>query len=432
MKLFYAILVSVAVALALAGIVISSLFAPPGPEPDWVLHYDAASQIKPSDNFAEWDKQAKLVLAESGKDGGKLPPQRNITQEQKLFEATYFFVPFMQDRGETFSYFEALNELAKEYKRLKKWDDAEKFYRKVMELRVAEEKRKNPRSNPQPDYSQLITLMEESGRKQEAIKLQKEKLKSLEAYAAQFPDAPHYQSVLLEGQAKTFEMEGKFDEQEACLKKIVDLYKFELSPANLAQKRIENAKDPQYVNASLMTFQLLEPLERFYVDRGNYTGQEQALLKKLALHQAILPENSKHLASDWDDLERFYEQHGKYLQAEHALLEVIHLRSQEPGDGERLARVYEIEGKHEQALEAMKSEIKMQEAVCKDKNDLSNCYMRYVVLLERLGKGSEASRAKKRAAELDPVVARASMFTPPECNKLFWQKNKDSNSKHKD
>lgn len=431
MKLVHVVMVSLSLALVFAGAWFAMLLAPPGPEPDWVAHYDAASRINVSENFSEFDRQAKLVLADAGRYGGKLPPQRNMSQEQKLFEATYFFVPFMQDRGETFSYFEALNELAKEYKRIKKWDDAELFYRKTMELGVAEEKRKNPRANPQPDYTHLISLMEESGRTEEAIRLQKEKLKSLEAYAAQFPDAPQYQSVLLEGQAKAFEMEGKFDEQESCLQKIVDLYKFELTPTNLAEKRIENARNPQYVNASLMNFQLLEPLESFYVKRGNYSGQEEVLLKKLSLSKAILPDNSKHLADDWEALERFYEQHGKYSQAEHALLEVLRLRGEKPGDRERLARVYENEGKHEQALDAMKSEIKGQETVCKDKNDLANCYMRYVVLLERLGKGSEAAQAKMRAAELDPIVARATMYTPPECNKLFWKKNDDSNGKSK-
>lgn len=147
--------------------------------PAWVQHATDARIAFNAKDTVEADRQAKLVLAEAGNYGGKMPPSANAPWEANILP--------MQDLGEHLSYAGNLRSLGTDYAMANKWDEAELFYRKALELDSA---KYGADSGVVSRYGlpQLIQFLESRGRTKEAGELQEKLAKALEANAAQAPN----------------------------------------------------------------------------------------------------------------------------------------------------------------------------------------------------------------------------------------------------
>lgn len=383
----------------------------PGEQPDWMKYYAAAEKIPYYERFDEWDRQAKLVLEEFKNYGGQMPPAEKMSWEMNLIETLLWFVP-MQDRGETMTYAEGLRSLASNYKSQKKLDDAELFYRKALELQIAEQ-RANPKRARYPDPSELIELLKSRGKDKEALELQQKEAEIAQAIAAQHPTDPNYQAGLLITQAKTLEMQGKFEEAEIKWKKYVDLDKYELEPEYIAQVKKDNQGSVgEGMSYGLNILGKMERLAEFYERTKNYDAQEKTLLKRISIRQSSLPEKCHLLATDWDELARVYESHKKYDQAAKAILESIGVHNKEDR-WEKLATIYLQDQKCPQAIQAMSQSIILIESgklEPVDKHSLAGSYVRYAKILEKAGKKLEALKAREKAQQLAPSVTDSTRY----------------------
>lgn len=378
---------------------------PPTPPivPEWVKHYDTAEKVWLTHNFAEWDRQAKLVLKDSDRYGGKMPPQEPMSVEQQQMENAMWFIP-MPDRGETMSYCEALANLAIHYRNAKKWDDAELFHRRIYNLQQAEW-RAHPKKARMPDASILIDILYAKGKKKEAIEMQKQEVTDAELAAAKQPGYTVLQETVLMQRAKYFELQGKTSEAENCWIQLVDIYKDELTDENLAKKKLENADASlkEGYRSNLFSFRWLEDLAEFYRKHNNAAGEERTLLKILSLRQSILPDNYEGLYRDWDNLTTFYEKHQEYADAEEAIMQRMKCRESDES-WQRLASAYVRQGKNMDASKAILKSIDLLQSGKKspEKDDLASLYFWNSIVLEKAGKLKESALAKEKALSIDP------------------------------
>jgi tetratricopeptide (TPR) repeat protein len=330
-----------------------------GSEPSWAEHATAAKSAFRSGNITEGDRQAKLVLAESGHYGDKMPPSAYGSWE-------YHFLP-MQDSSEYLSYSGNLRMLASKYIDAKKSEDAESFLRKALELDSAEY---GPNSHIIVTYSlpPLIRLLESKGRTKEAGELQERLASARQLQATQNPNQSLDQLQASKEQAKAFEMQGKFDDAEVYWQKRVDLSKSDLpNKEYLATLKRANIKSEQRKGGMRMPSIIgaLNDLASFYDRQKNYVKEEKALLQAQSVRQEILPESSPFLAEGWEKLWSVYEKQHKYDEATKAIRQRIN------------------------CLEANDSR--------QDNYPLAWSYHKYAELLQRLGRQPEALLAKQNA-----------------------------------
>jgi tetratricopeptide (TPR) repeat protein len=376
---------------------------PPPKVPDWVKHYETAEKAWLENNVEEWDRQAKLVLKDSDQYSGKMPPQAPMSAEQAQIESALWFFP-MQDRGETMKYTEALANLAINYRHYKKWDDAVAFHRRIFDLEQAEW-RAHPKTARMPDPSMLVTILHESGKKKEAIELQKDVIANAEFAAAQKPGYTELQTVVLMQRAKYFELQEKISEAEGCWMQFVDMYKSELTDENLAKVKRANANANlrEGYTENLFSFRPLEGLAEFYARHKNAAGEERALLKILSLRQAIVPDNYPGLYRDWGNLSTFYEKHRKYDEAAKTILQ--RMKCQEKANcWERLANAYLKQGKFDEASSAILKSIDLHQTgdENRDKGHIASLYFWNSTVLQKAGKQQESKLAKEKALSIDP------------------------------
>ncbi len=120
------------------------------PEPAWSDAFKSANAISTSAEYEKWDRQAKLVLAESNRYGGEAPPR-----------STRY----------AWTYPAALGDLAKSYEYHHHLEEAECFYRKALEMEIKE------KTSYIPSYRQnLIRVLKEQNKKPDEYNLPKEPL----------------------------------------------------------------------------------------------------------------------------------------------------------------------------------------------------------------------------------------------------------------
>ncbi|MBX9689479.1 MAG: tetratricopeptide repeat protein [Candidatus Obscuribacterales bacterium] len=369
----------------------------PEQKPAWEIHYNEAMKALEENDLAEWNRQTNLVF-EEGKNG-KMPPQAAIPQEQKLMERLLWFIP-MQDRGESMKYTEALDQLAGNYKRQKDFKNAERFYRKSMELGIAEAKSKKS-DHIYPFTTTLISFLQEQGRDKEALELKKIGIEEAEQEAKKWPDAQR-KSEVLRMKAEYFEIEGKFEQAEDCMKKRVELYNYELSEEQIAEskKRNENAS---YKNMSYSNFTLdrLNDLNRFYERRKDYEGQERTLKKILSIRELILPNKCELLSADWNNLADLYRKQNAYPKEAEALKKSIQL-FETASTWEKLARACERLGKYNEAADALKASIKLREIEKEPESPYWTAvsYNKCATMLEKSGRKDEAEQMREQAKKI--------------------------------
>lgn len=371
----------------------------PEQKPAWETHFDLAIQALNAKNYAEWDREANLVFEEG--NHGKMPPQAAMDPEQRAIEQVLWFVP-MPDRGETKTYTEALGDLARYYEEQKKLDEAERFYRKVLELEIAE-KKANPKSSIYTHPSTLISFLQRRGKIKEALELQKLEIEEAEREAAKWPDQQRKAQVLMM-KAKAFEIESKFAEAEDCLKKRVEVYANELSEENLARLRKENAKANirEGSRAGMFTLDRLNDLQEFYERRNDLAGQERTLKQVLSIHEKTLPENCNLLTYDWDTLADLYRKQKNYAKEVDALKQQIHF-FEKADSWEQLSRAYEKLNKYDEAADALKKCIKLRESSPKSESSFweASRYKSLAKLLDKSGKSEEAAQAREQAKKIE-------------------------------
>jgi tetratricopeptide (TPR) repeat protein len=246
-----------------------------GGQPVWFKAYESAREAALAENDAERERQVNLVYEESSRYGGAMPPAEKMDFNRSLMENLLWFVP-MQDRGVTTTYTQALRSLASSFENENRWDDAERFLRKAYELELAE-KRIHPKSRIRPDTSELVNLLFKRGKRAEALKLQWEGIAELEAVAAEHGNSGYYLEPVLYQKAKVFEMEGKVDDAETCMKRIVEYYNYEINDKSLAELKKYNAKSEpaREGTCSLNMISRLENLADFYKRHDNHTGKSR-------------------------------------------------------------------------------------------------------------------------------------------------------------
>lgn len=392
-------------ALCICAVLVSVLLAssrPSEPEqkPAWEQHFDAAIKALNRNNFAEWDREANLVLQES--NSGKMPPQAAMDPEQRRVEQMFWFIP-MQDRGETKPYTEALRDIARYYEEQKRLDDAERFQRKALELEIAE-KKGNPKKTIYPGTSAMISFLQRRGKIKEALEFQKVEIEEAEKEADKWPDQQRKAAVLM-AKAKAFEIERKYDRAEDCMKERVELYSNELSEENIARLRKENEKASlrESYKAGMFTLDKLNDLHEFYKLTNNFEGQESTLKQVLSIHEKILPKNCDLLTYDWEHLAGLYQYHKDYEKEAEALKQMI--RFHETADAwMALSRALDGAGKYDEAIEAQKTNIRLHESSSKKEDPFWTAarYKDLAKLLDKTGKKDEAAQAREQAQKIDP------------------------------
>jgi len=324
-------------------------------EPDWVTHATAAHEAFKIGNFAEADKQAKLVLAAADRYGGKVPP----SAPSPSFEL--FPDPAKDYTG-------SLIELGESYERFKKWNDAEQFYREALKLETIKFGPSSPASTI--GMPALIDLLKKTGRTKEAIELQT-KLVSIENADAAHDGGTLVRRHALQEQAKLSSLKGNADGEEGAWKKRVDLYKSELlDKQKLAETKQANTEAWKHRGGvrTLNIIQSLEDLARYYHQRKEYAKEEDALVQAQSARQTVLPDAL--LGQGWDDL----------------------------------ARVYALEHKDTDEAKALEQAIRCLEIdkLPQQSYSIAFAYERYSQVLQKLGRPAEARQAKESAHKIEP------------------------------
>lgn len=373
---------------------------PPVKVPVWVKHYEDAEKLngdfRDNDTFSKWDRQAKLVLNDALEYGGKMPPPEPMSAADAAFENALWFVP-MQDRGYTMKYTEALGNLAIHYRNWEKWDDAELFHRKILELEQAEWRAK-PHAAKRPDPSILIGILNKNGKEKEAEALQVQLVNDLESAAAKDPD-PALKKAALRSRAEQFEMQGKISDAERCWIQMLDTYKTSWTDAQLAETKRENAKFEWCLGPA--GAEVLQSAAEFYNRNNNAAGEERILVKALSLHKAILPDNHEKLKSDFDNLAKFYERQNEYDKAAKIIIE--RMKCVEDADvWQRLANAYEMQGKYEDASNCIVKSIALEYKEKSWDTSIAALYRWNAEVLQKAGKQEESVRSMEKAKSIDP------------------------------
>jgi tetratricopeptide (TPR) repeat protein len=410
------------VVICIASLTLSSCgFLSTSEQPQWVTHFQAADELWPS-NFDEWDRQAKLVVAEADRYGGRMPPPEALPYGQRVMEGLLFWFP-LQDRGESTTYSSALNTLASHYESCKKYDDAEKLYRKAVALETAE-KAFNPRLYVERTY--LAHFLQARGRGKEAGQVLELDVQDAQANAAQHPNSGgYYQQGVLYKQSRALEAQGKYAEAESCLKKVLELNKQDLAPQSIARVKEENASASKGVSYRPQITTHLENLAEFYSRRGDYANQEKILQQIIDVNQSVLPANSPKMVSDWDNLATTCERHDQFAEAEKALVERLKC-GEDWISWERLASDYAEQKKYDRAIQAMRRSLELfkKSDSYKEPQDFASIQFRYGKLLERAGKHAQGETEKAAARQLAPAMI--------DSTNMYWREPKPAHGKRKD
>lgn len=377
--------------------------------PGWVSHYQAAEQLWMKQDLANWDREAKLVLADSNHYGGSMPPAEPISSEQKILDTATANLP-VQDRGETTTYSEALRDLGRHYRQNDEWEDAEKFYRKAYELEVATEQ-SNPKiqGNSKPNSSDLIEVLEHLGKTKDALDLENDAAKRAEKIYAEHNKEEYYLSDVYRHKAKAFEIDGKLKDAEDNWKKLLNLHSKDVDPANLAEIREVNSKVTAKTGGgrSPNILRELENLAEFYHRSKNSDGEEKTRLKILSIQQDIWPKDSRYLETPLEKVVSYYELKNRYDLAQKYLEDLTICRN-ESWNWERLSTALAEQKKYDQAIDAMKKAVSIMEAKNVTDNTAS-IYIRYSKLLMNAGKREQGKALRAKARELAPNIKNSTL-----------------------
>lgn len=323
-------------------------------------HSQKAADALKAQNFADADRETETVLAEAGKFGGKSPPDAEPPFMDRIFP--------VQDSGEQLSYAGGLRHIGNQYSDAKKYEMAEKLYRKALELDTA---KFGASSKPVTTWAlpALIDLMKRTGRDKEALELKLQRAAALAAYSKEHNDKRTLEESLLE-EADVAEKQGDIQKAEELLVRRIKLFEGDFDEAKLLKLKKANEHGESIAGGHPAVISMLDSLADFYGRQKEYAKELKTLDRAQSLRLAVLPAWSNTVEDGWEDQQE----------------------------------VYELMRNDEKVAELLSRRIECMKANKHERNDerIAKCFKQYASVLEKLGRAEEASKARRQAHEITP------------------------------
>jgi hypothetical protein len=294
--------------ITIAGLSSSTNFAV-AQSPDWAQHSqeaerafvdaihagDRGQKAEEEKQLAKADNEAQKVLAEAARYNGKTPPPipepavapglNALTNGLMGLTGVKLHPKLVSTADELNTYPCNLCLIADFYKRLKRNEKADLFYRKSFELASGSTDVQSKYMLADMILRNYVLFLEDTGKSKQAETLEPKLVKLYtELNMNGMPDLDR----MFEDKATKLEEQGKFKEAETYWKYRVDICKGGASAKILQETKQENRNRGGGI-AYPIEIQKLEDLARFYNRRGDYSKGTETKREADTLRQAVMP-----------------------------------------------------------------------------------------------------------------------------------------------